>query len=115
MIAIIVTRHLVVATHDPRCRPELGAKICIDLEQRTGETVALKCVENSAEEGRLHAPASVTWLKNGERYTPDGTRVYVDNGDLVFSRVLLEDEASWECSNGTGPGDISPYFVLFGK
>ena len=53
----------------------------------------------------------VDWRKNGDIYSPDGSRVH-GNGVLHFEHNLPEDEGRWTCSVGSTE---SPSYKLFGK
>ena len=97
------------ASHDPRCNPDLGVRVCVVAEYPVGAVLKLQCVENEALDLPITTP--VTWLRNGQLFDPDGIRVHRRSNQLVFDKLLVSDEANWTCSNGSS----SPPYQLFGK
>ena len=70
----------------------------------------LRCVRNELADDPIDT--AVTWLKNDQVYEPDGTRVQLrHDNELVFTELLVSDEANWTCSDGSR----SPNYRLFGE
>ena len=95
-----------LANHDPRCT---GDRACVAAERVSDNEFVLRCVRNDLD---VPIKTAVTWLKNDQVYEADRTRVRLrHDNELVFTELLVSDEANWTCSDGRQ----SPDYRLFGE
>ena len=96
-----------IAHHDSRCdAPDV--QICVDSERDQNGKLNLLCVDSRRE---IHLTGEVQWLKNGALHMDSTGRIRKQDARLIFENVLISDEGSWTCSNGS----LSPPFKLYGE
>ena len=96
-----------IAHHDDRCNPAPNVRICVDHELDKSNRLNLVCVDSR---GERPLTTNVQWDKDGVIHM-DSTRVHSMGERLIFEEVLVSDEGTWRCSNGS----LSPPFELYGE